>query len=160
MFSFLVKGPRGLTGTTGAQGDQGDAGAQGEQGIQGIQGVPGNYNYVDRGDPASIDKNMNDFTKDGTWRDLDLSSIVPAGAVSVHINVAIQSNLIGGRAFFRQHGNSNDINTSGVRCGTGGRAVISTFFVSCDVDRHIDYFIDTATWTTVNFVVCGWIIAV
>ena len=33
--------------------------------------------YVKRDDPVNADFAMGDFTKDGTWHDLDLSSIVP-----------------------------------------------------------------------------------
>ena len=46
--------------------------------------------YYDRGDPATVDFGLGDLTTDGTWRDLDLSSIVPDGttavAIFIHIN--------------------------------------------------------------------------
>ena len=66
-------------------------------------GVEDGGQYVDRGDPSSWDFQEGDLTTDNTWRDLDLSSIVPSGAVAVHLYVLIKDDTANKNIKFRKN---------------------------------------------------------
>ena len=50
---------------------------------------PAGYKWIDRGEVAVYDKAIGDITADGTYRELDLSAIVPKNAkrISIHFEV-------------------------------------------------------------------------
>lgn len=50
---------------------------------------------VDRGYVSTWDFDKDDFTTDGTWRWLDISSLVPSGAKRVDILVIIKGDAVG-----------------------------------------------------------------
>ena len=111
--------------------------------------------FVDRGDPAAIDYGDGDFTHNGLWIDLDLSSIVPAGAIAVVLYVVVGAGgAVGQGLLFRKNGNSKVVNTPGV--GDSGHAFGSgTVIVPCDSGRVIEYNCGGAV-TVANVVVVGW----
>lgn len=158
----LLRGPKGDTGEAGAggaKGDTGDAGAQGEQGEQGPVGAAGALNYVDRGDPAVEDFDRDDVTEDGNWHDLDLSSIVPANAVMVHIHVTIDGGTANSYFYFRKNGNSNDINMGGVRGLTDGQFIHTDVFVACDANRVVEYMAANWAYDSISIRVRGWVLS-
>lgn len=120
-------------------------------------GIPG---FVDRGDPAANDFTIANFTRDETWRDLDLSAIVPTGAKAVALQVKIQHDLANESFGLRKNGNSNEYNTSWVRTQVAGQTIYAMLPVACDTDRVIEYFATAPTgaddFTAINVTVMGW----
>lgn len=112
--------------------------------------------YVDRGDPAAFDFDKTDLTTDGTWRDLDLSSIIPAGAKMALLKTELQSANAGDKVVYRQKGNSNEINACGCEALRANVARTRLGLVAVDVNRKIQYNADNLAWTTLNIVVRGW----
>lgn len=112
--------------------------------------------YVDRGDPAAWDFAVANFTTDGTWRDLDLSSIVPAGAVLVHYRMNLQDDLVASEVAYRKNGNSNGFNATGTRIQVANQVMVVDGFVACDSGRIIEYWATNTTFSVINFSVRGW----
>ena len=115
-------------------------------------------NYVDRGDASAVDFAVGDLTTDGTWRDLNLASIVTAGAKAVHIRAAIQDDAVSSILSFRENGNSNAIN---LLRGSTQRIDETNYIdglVTCDSNRIIEYNATNLTWTAINITVRGWFI--
>ncbi len=94
--------------TTGAQLDELSGG--GETALHSHTPVGGGHSYVDRGDPSVYDFNIGGALRDGTWRELDLSAIVPISAIRVCIGVITNSNAANGYCMFRKKGNTNTYN--------------------------------------------------
>jgi len=111
---------------------------------------------ADRGDPAAVDFAVGDLTTDGTWRDLDLSGVVPAGAILVVLSVLITSSVGTDKISFRKNGNSNAVNIGTViaqNLGTNAGDII----VACDTNRVIEYATtNSAHFTVINITVKGW----
>jgi hypothetical protein len=118
--------------------------------------------FIDRGDPTAYDYNETGskavLNTDGTWRDLDLSAIVPAGAKAVLMHIDICDDATGSQFFLRKNGNSSDYNV--VQCNT---MVASQLFpydviVSCDTNRVIEYNGLNVAFIYIRIVVKGWFI--
>ena len=112
--------------------------------------------YVDRGDPAAYDFTLTDFTTDETWRDLDLSGIVPSGAAAVHLRVEVADNTKESTIKFRKKGNTNDINTGEIETRDSKTPNDQNLVVANDTNRVIQYWASNTSWTAIDFVVCGW----
>lgn len=113
--------------------------------------------FHDRGDPAAPD--FSSFTNDVAYHDLDLSSIVPAGASAVSMAVILNStSVVGGDAMaFRKKGNSNDINQSAIYTQLPNVPVADDIIVACDVNRKIQYVMNFAgSVNTSDLTVKGW----
>ena len=123
-----------------------------------IAGLVGRINLVDRGDPASADWSLGNLTTDGTWRDLDLSAIVPAGAIAVKIRVSINDNQADSNFMLRKKGNVNSQNATGVRTQYSGVWIEGNFDVFCDINRVVQYLASDLVWTGINVVIRGWFI--
>lgn len=115
--------------------------------------------YHDRGDPSSLDfdTELGDLTLDGTWNDLDLSSIVPNGAQQVDLGVEVRHDVAGDQLLFRKNGNSYIYNKQ--RCTTGGYGNTTwqgfQVQVGCDSNQIIEYSIPSAV-ERVTITVKGW----
>lgn len=112
--------------------------------------------FYDRGDPATLDFDETDLTTDETWRDLDLSSIVPNGARAVVLHVSIVDDAADSYLIFRKNGNSNEWNRSRIRTQVANIAFGTDLIVPCDSNRVIEYFGKNLTFTTIIIVVKGW----
>lgn len=112
--------------------------------------------WVNRGDPAGFDYVQANFTTDGTWRDLDISSIVPVNAVVVAFKLILTDDAVGSIFGLRKNGDSNGIVTGGTRTEVANVAKEVNFVISCDNDRVVEYFGSNLTFTTINLVVNGW----
>lgn len=112
--------------------------------------------FIDRGDPANMDFATASFTKDWTWRDLDLSAIVPAGAKAVVVRVKGQSTVNWGSFYLRKNGNVNFAVTSGLVCVIANAPFHVHMTVAIDANRKIEYIAENVTWTTLDLVVMGW----
>ena len=117
-----------------------------------------NNAYVDRGDPAAYDVAVGALTTDGTYRDLDLSAIVPAGAVAIHLCGNIQDDTAGSNVAFRENGNSNAFNILAQATQVVNVTVYFDGIVKCDANRVIEYLATNTAWTAINITVRGWFI--
>ena len=114
--------------------------------------------YVDRGDPSAWDFSVGDLTTDGTWRDLDLSSIVPAGAKAVVIKLLIQDDTADYQFLLRENGNSNTYNILVSRILVADILHADESIVAVDSARKIEYLATNTTWTRIDILVKGWFI--
>lgn len=121
-------------------------------------GLTGKTKYVQRGDPANLDKSTGNFTTDGNWNDLDLSAIVPAGATQIHLNVFIEDENVNSYLRFREKGNSNARNVLETRTIVADLRHHLDGLVSCDANRVIQYQATNTTFTNIGLVVRGWLI--
>ncbi|KKL08693.1 hypothetical protein LCGC14_2573300, partial [marine sediment metagenome] len=131
----------------------------GEDGLEfgAAPGGGGGLTYVDRGDPVNFDFDVSDFTTDGTWNDKDFSSIVPAGAVAIHLTVVVADSIVGALFEFRKNGNSNAANSFQVRVpSSGGNNFSMGDMVACDVNRVLEYKGTNTTWSAIYVGVKGW----
>lgn len=114
--------------------------------------------YVDRGDPASFDFAVGDFTTDNTWHDLDLSSIVPTEGANqlVHLLVAISDDVSGGAIQFRKKDNSNTVNVAACTLPTANTTYYYDLWVRMDDNRIVEYKGSNSTFVTLNVAVRGW----
>ncbi len=112
--------------------------------------------FVDRGD-AGLDYVIGDFTKDGAWHDLFLSSIVTdSDAKSVLMHLQIKGSAVGLLVQFRKKGYTNATKVY-QRTQVANIDNQMPFAVACDVNQVIQYWIaSSASWTTINLMVHGW----
>lgn len=111
--------------------------------------------FIDRGDPAAVDWTQADLTMDSTWRDLDLSAIVPAGAKLVLLRVNVFDAAASLEMIFRKNGNSNARNVGRIRMPAAGKTEVVDIDVACDVNRVIEYNSDPG-FDSVSITVGGW----
>jgi len=113
--------------------------------------------YVDRGSVSSADFTQAGLTADGNYHDLDLSSIVPAGAKAVLLQIQHTNTSIG---------NSIIISPKGYATGSvGNRSYINTLVANLTIGLDVISRLDsnrittyrfTTTGNTTNIVVKGW----
>jgi len=118
----------------------------------------GGMTYVNRGDPSDWDFTVSNFTRDDTWRDLDLSSIVPAGAVAVTLSCVIKANATGKYVIFRKKGNTNLVNVLREETLVANLDHYFMGIVFCDTNRIIQYRVISTAVGTLNVCVGGWFI--
>jgi hypothetical protein len=114
--------------------------------------------YVDRGDPATYDFDLSSLITDGAWHDLNLSSIVPAGAKAVHLRVEISDDVPNSVVRFRKNGNTNIHNAGVLKTQVANQEIDKDIIVSCDANRIIEYLATNTTWTGIWIWVRGWFI--
>ena len=115
-----------------------------------------NYRYVDRGDPASWDFNTASFTTDGTWRELDCSSIVSSDATAIVFRVYIKDDAAGNYFRFRCNGNSNSLNVFSTSIQVANIQNETVGIIPCDSNQVVEYFAANTTWTEIYVVIMGW----
>lgn len=112
--------------------------------------------YTDRGDPTAVDFDVNDFTTDETWNDLDLSGIVDSGTTAVLLKVIVKDGAVESTMLFRKNGNSNEHNAGGIQTQVVDVAMTSDIIVPCDSDGVIEYNGSNLTFSAIDVVVKGW----
>jgi hypothetical protein len=112
--------------------------------------------FVDRGDPSAWDYGVGNFTTDATWRDLDLSSIVPSGAKAVLMHLSLNDGAVGSEMRFRKNGNSNTFAMSRIFTQIADVSVDQDLIVACDSNRVIEYYGSNLTFTAINLAIKGW----
>lgn len=117
---------------------------------------PVGQKLVDRGDPEAYDFTVGNFTGDNTWRDLDLSAIVPKGAISVRLYVSITGTGNNQAIYFRKKGNTGNINLNAVFIGVLAGLDIHTVDVFCNTDSVIQYNATTSL-SVINVAVVAWV---
>lgn len=111
--------------------------------------------FVDRGDPAVSDWDQDDLTMNNAWHDLDLSAIVPAGAIAVLLLVAFLDDTLNSYLEFRKKGNSNAMNVGVVTATVINVSHQEDILVACDSNRVIEYHA-TEDLLSVYITVRGW----
>lgn len=118
----------------------------------------GGMDYVDRGDPSTWDFRIStNLTADDTWRDLDLSGIVPVGTVAVLMRTYQLDNTPGTSTQLRKNGSTNVINNQRAYTQVTNISNTITGFVACDANRKLEYKITTGT-NDARFMVGGWMV--
>ncbi|KKK91543.1 hypothetical protein LCGC14_2711890, partial [marine sediment metagenome] len=116
--------------------------------------------YTDRGDPATNDYTVGDFTTDSTWRDLNLgptgAGIVPAGAKAVLLRVAVKDDAAGSQIKFRKNGHTNEINSGGSLVVVVNVTNIEETTVACDTNQVVEYWATNTVFTVINVTVKAW----
>ncbi len=117
------------------------------------------FGFVDRGDPAAADFEVGDLTTDGTWKDLDLATIVGDARVrSVLIHVKVQDGAVSSLMQFRKKGNADVVARSAVRTQVANIINEGTFIVPCSTAQVIQYHGSNLTFSTIEIIVLGWFI--
>ena len=112
--------------------------------------------FVDRGDPAAQDFGPGSFTADGTWRELDLSTIVPAAATAVAVSLDVECDAAGRTLMFRKAGNSNAYNIAIAHTVGAYDKVAADLVIPISSARKIEYNINAGSYNVLNFTVKGW----
>jgi hypothetical protein len=115
----------------------------------------GGHTYTDR-DASDWDFELGDFTTDAAWHDLDLSSIVPAGAVLVHMHVVVNDETPGNGIQFRKNGNTGGTCVAFARVQAANVNNQEDMMVACDSNRVIEYAAHNTTFTNIVIAVKGW----
>ncbi len=112
--------------------------------------------FHDRGDPSSVDFATGDLTQDAAWNDLDLSSIVPAGAKSVLLSVVVTDGTVDARVQFRKDGNSQALSTSVANTQVVNIPNFVNIIVACSTARVIEYKAAAVAFVALDVTVKGW----
>jgi len=114
------------------------------------------HRYFDRGDPVAFDFQIGDFIEDNTWRDLDLSGIIPANVVLVLLRVVVRSTTISTVVNFRKNGNVSVFNV--VRFPIFLALIRNSLdvHVTPDANGVIEYKFNNDKSDLCNITVAGW----
>lgn len=112
--------------------------------------------FVDRGDPDTHDFRVEAFTTDNTWRELNLSSIVPKNAVNVLFGCSVYVSEADAIIRFRKKGNTYNITARNILYPDPNKYVYNTFLLSLGSDRIIEYIATDDTWHTIDLNVLAW----
>lgn len=117
----------------------------------------GKPKFIDRGNDAGA-ADFTSFTTDGSWHDLDLSSIVPSGAVAAVLRVQIKDDAAESILQFRKNGATSTYAIPGVMTQVANIMNEQVITVPCDEARAIEYKGTNTTFTSIEVDVIGWII--
>ena len=109
---------------------------------------------VSRGTVSAADLANASITKDASFHDLDLSAIVPAGAVSVVLFVEVTDTSANTNFIFRQKGDTGTIQPT-MRVQVANVYAMGQVEVTLDSDRVIQYNLNAAS-ATANVTVLFW----
>lgn len=112
--------------------------------------------FYDRGDPQIEDFFLANFGVSGSWTDLDLSSIVPAGAVAVLVRIEGKATNSGKYFQVRAKGQISSKNIIILRTQAANVSLDHGGLVMCDSNRKIQYYKGDDTFTTLRLTVRGW----
>lgn len=112
--------------------------------------------FVDRGDPSQFDFDINTLIKDSTWRELDLSGIIPKGVKSVLIRMVISSSHAQRYIRLRKKGNTNSTNVAYLTAMVANIANAEDCIVSISSDRKIEYYLAGTEITGAWIIIRGW----
>lgn len=118
--------------------------------------------FVKRGDPLNYDFTLAGlpFVADNTWRDFDLSAIVPAEAAGKNVRLYINykhNSATGGLIMFRSKGDENERDVVVCRILTANITHYRTSDeIVMDADRKIQYRLGGGALTQLDITVRGW----
>lgn len=112
--------------------------------------------FVERLIGAS-DKQVGDFVTDGTWKvnGLDLSAIVPPGAIAVRIRLLVNDDAANSVVSLMRDA-VNVENFMSVKTHVANIPDSKTEEISIDTDRLLDYNGSNVAFVTINLTVLGW----
>ena len=111
--------------------------------------------YVKRANPPATDFDEGDLTIDGDWHELDLSGIVPDGAVAVSLIVSIADDAASSLIRFRKPGETTE-SSHLLRTQVINIANDANPTVGCNSSRKIEYHVVSLTWSAIRLVIDGW----
>lgn len=114
--------------------------------------------FTDRGDPGSADWSYGNLTGDNTWRDLDLSGIVPEKTSAVILRIGIRSAFATKEIRFRKKGHTGWPNTAECRLVVADKVHHYDKTIAVDVDRKIQYKMNDPAFHTLVITVAAWYI--
>ncbi len=114
--------------------------------------------FKDRGDPSAWDFQLANLTTNGTWIDLDLSSIIPVNTKAVLLHVSIADDAAGNYIEFRKNGNTNGVSRAMLFTQVSNIYTSGDLIVFCDNNRKIEYLATNTTFTGIYITVKGWFI--
>lgn len=112
--------------------------------------------FQDRGDLADYDWTTGDFTKDGSWHDLDCSSIVPADAKVIVFRLLLNTSAVADYSFSMRKKGKTGLADFQVFTHVAGRNQAAIARIPCSTDRIVQYLASNTTWTTLSVAVIGW----
>lgn len=119
-------------------------------------GCPVGEVFVDRGDLPGFDMETGNFTKDGTWREWDLTNVIGApSATRVMIRCSFTGSVAGGYIYFRQEDNVAGVNIAGQRVQVAGEYIDLEVYVELPGTQKVSYNI-SSTITVIYCVVRGY----
>ncbi|MBA7526366.1 hypothetical protein ES705_18528 [subsurface metagenome] len=111
---------------------------------------------VNRGALTGWDFSIDDLTADSNWHDLDLSSIIPAKATFVLLNLIID-NITAERSIrFRTKTVSGETYYAALHAQFGGRLTDGHYIVALDANRVIQYRATASGWIRLDINVIAW----
>lgn len=110
--------------------------------------------WVARGNVSAYDFTETDFTGDSTWRDLDFSSVVPAGTKWIRIILYVKGNTLGSYFQLRESSVSEDYNRKNVQIRVPAITEDREFTFRLSADYKIQYKRQAAVvFPSINMVV-------
>jgi len=112
--------------------------------------------FVDRGNALGYDFPNAALTKDSAWHDLDLSALLPAGAIAAALCLEAQVAVVGGDFVLRKKGNSAAYNVSKISSMVVGLWHTCDVIVFVDANRFAQYFFTLGAYSNANITVKGY----
>ncbi len=112
--------------------------------------------FIRRTGVAAFDFQLGDFTQDGTWHQLDLSSIIPRNAKLILIKMLYAAPAAGRFFGLRVYGETYAYNNWGIVTPVGGGQHENNFEIPITGEQSIEYYLPAAGSTTANLVIQGW----
>lgn len=112
--------------------------------------------FVDLGDKALADYTVIDFTCDGAYHDLDISSIVGHRKCLVMIRLLLNAIEASSYFGFRTKGYTNLMNREGCYTQVSGFPRKRTMWLMTNSSGQIEYKGDSATWAIIDVTICGY----
>lgn len=110
------------------------------------------------GELADYHFKLADFTRDGNWHELDLSSIVPTGTKVVLLYISVGDNVAGSYLYLRKKGQTNIYNLSQYVTQVADKAYGHFDLLFCSSDYKLEYLAGNGDFTAINMVVKGWVV--
>lgn len=118
---------------------------------------PAGHSYIDRGFITANDYRIDDFTLDGAWHTLDLTSIIGKGIVVCMLLVYIKGDAAGLYIRFKENGADNDYNVYAAFTQVANVGIFAFGIVAPDSDSIIEYCGAASGITNLDMIVKGWI---
>ncbi|MFB0556084.1 MAG: hypothetical protein ACETWQ_22505 [Phycisphaerae bacterium] len=123
-----------------------------------VNGQPAVLRFEAKPDQQSYDFTQTDFTKDYNYHDLDLSTKIPVGTVSVTLWCAIKSSAEIGEVSFAASGYTGEYLKSLNFVQVAGVGKGFCIDIPVKTDRKIRYRISNIVWVYINVNIVAWLV--
>jgi len=113
----------------------------------------------DRGACAGYDFTQLTLVQDGSWHEMDLSSIVPEGALFVKLHCGIRSPNADDSMKLRKAGTARVFNIYALHVNVVSQTIKGDAWIPLSIDRKVEYSFTNRIWDVITIVVGGWQIA-